>query len=102
MSGRSRMFMIQNHDRWSKMGEEHLGERNIEWARKMEEWRREGDAPGSGPMTLLKAILNDYWADAGPTQDWNAKKVDIVMSKLYWCWVAWLEANHPDPTEGEQ
>ena len=84
------------------MGEDNLGERNISWAAKMEEWRREGESPGTGPMTLLKAILNDYWADAGPTQDWDAEKVDIVMSKLYWCWVAWLEANHPDPSDHEE
>ena len=97
------MFMIQNHDRWSKMGEDNLGERNIEWAMKMEEWRRDDESPGVGPMTLMKAIMNDYWADAGGPKAWPAHHVDMVMSKLYWCWVAWLEANHPiqlpDPTE---
>ena len=88
--------VIREHDRWSRMGEEHLGKMNIRWAERMEEG---SDLRGSGPMTLLKAILNDYWADAGKTHDWPADKVDMVMSKLYWCWVAWLEATH---LEGNQ
>ena len=83
--------MITNHDPWSRMGEEHLGEHNIEWARHMEGFPT--GVPGSGPLTLMKSIMNDYWADA-ITEDWNAEKVDIVMSKLYWCWVAWLECTH--------
>jgi hypothetical protein len=85
--------MIRNHDRWSKLGAENLGEHNIEWARRMEEFPT--SPPGSGPMTLLKAILNDYWADNPiPNQGWDKEKVDIVMSKLYWCWVAWLDCTH--------
>ena len=75
--------MIRQHDRWSKLGEENLGERNIEWAER------------AGPMTLMKAIINDYWADVRKTESWSAEKVDVVMSKLYWCWVAWLEQTHP-------
>ena len=48
----------------------------------------------------MKSIMNDYWADVvGPTQDWPAEHVDMVMAKLYWCWVAWLEATHVDLAE---
>lgn len=79
--------MIQNHDRWSKLGEENLGEINIQWAQRMEEFPF--SPSGSGPMTLLKAILNDYWADDTSKDSWSREKVDVVMSKLYWCWVAW-------------
>ncbi len=90
--------MIRTHDRWSKLGEENLGEMNISWAQKMEGFP--GAVPGSGPMTLLKAMLNDYWADAGPQLDgWDRQKIDLVMSKLYWCWVAWLEATHVEASE---
>jgi hypothetical protein len=71
------------HDQWSKMGEEHLGENNIRWAEKV------------GPLTLMKSIINDYWADA-PKSDWNQDHVDMVMSKIYWCWVLWLENTHPE------
>lgn len=85
--------MIRDHDRWSLMGERNLGEMNIRWAQRMEEG---SDMPGSGPMTLLKAILNDHWADAVKTESWTAEKVDYVMSKLYWCWVAWLDATHKE------
>lgn len=85
--------MITNHDRWSKLGEEHLGEVNIQWAQRMEEFPL--SPPGSGPMTLMKAIINDYWADCGNDRDdWPREFVDMVMSKLYWCWVAWLECTH--------
>ena len=85
--------MISDHDRWSKLGEEYLGEHNIEWAAKMEQWNN--GVPGSGPLTLMKSIINDYWADVpGATQDWDAMHVDMVMAKIYWCWVAWLEATH--------
>ena len=38
--------MISDHDRWSKLGEEYLGEHNIEWAAKMEEWNN--GVPGAG------------------------------------------------------
>ena len=78
--------MIRKHDRWSKLGEENLGEMNIRWAER------------AGPMTLMKAIMNDHWADA-PKQDWPKEHVDFVMSKLYWCWVAWLEQTHPGDEE---
>jgi hypothetical protein len=86
-------LMIEDHDQWSLMGEAELGEHNIEWARRMESVT---DLPGSGPMTLLKAILNDCWADRPKlTLGWTQEEVNQVMSKLYWCWVAWLEATHP-------
>lgn len=92
--------MITNHDRWSKMGEENLGEHNIEWAKMMEEWHVGVD--GHGPMTLMKAIMNDHWADCNTPKDgWPQFHVDLVMSKLYWCWVAWLECTHPLGDEEE-
>ena len=75
------------------MGELNLGEHNIEWARRMEEMPH--GIPGAGPMTLLKAILNDCWADRPKMNlGWTQDEVNVVMSKLYWCWVAWLEATH--------
>jgi len=90
--------MIKSHDQWSQLGEQYLGEHNISWAEKMESFNTQ--APGSGPLTLMKAIMNDYWADVpGKTQDWPAEHVDMVMAKLYWCWVAWLEATHPESEE---
>jgi hypothetical protein len=76
------MGMIRHHDDWSKMGEEHLGEANIRWAER------------TGPMVLMKAIINDYWADNGKSFDWPAEHVNMVMSKIYWCWVAWLDTTH--------
>jgi len=80
------------HDQWSKMGEEHLGENNIRWCDNV------------GPMMLMKSIMNDYWADVpGGTNKhgWTAEHVDMVMSKLYYCWVRWLEQEHPEG-EGEE
>jgi len=62
------------HDQWSQKGKKNMGEMNIKWGEK------------AGWDMLIKAILNDYWADA-PLEDWNAEKVDMVMSKLYYCWV---------------
>ena len=91
--------MIKNHDRWSKLGEENLGEINIQWAQRSEEFPL--SPPGSGPMMLLKAILNDYWADDMSRDPWSREHVDIVMSKLYWCWVAWLECTHLEAGEEE-
>lgn len=77
--------MIREHDAWSKMGEENLGEMNISWA----------ERTGDGGFMLMKAILNDHWADArkGWKSDyqWDRTQIDYVMSKLYWCWVAMLE-----------
>lgn len=77
-------------DRWSEMGAEHLGEPNIGWVRRIEE---DGSGPaGAGAMMLLKALLNDYWADAPGSilqEGWDREKIDMVMSKLYWCWVEW-------------
>lgn len=90
--------MITDHDRWSKLGEEYLGEHNIDWARRMETMNM--GVPGSGPLTLMKSIINDYWADVpGATKDWDAMHVDMVMAKIYWCWVAWLEATHDNLPE---
>ena len=89
--------MIRNHDDWSEMGEEHLGEHNIRWAQRMESIIP--GVPGSGPLTLMKSIINDYWADNCKTFDWPSEHVNMVMSKLYWCWVAWLEATHYEVSE---
>ena len=79
------------------MGEEHLGEHNICWAEMMESIIP--GVSGSGPLTLMKSIMNDYWADAPKTGSWNREKIDMIMSKLYWCWVAWLEATHYEVSE---
>jgi hypothetical protein len=82
--------MIREHDAWSKMGEEHLGEMNIRWARRC----------GDGGFILMKAILNDHWADVRECwkndYQWDRAEIDYVMSKLYWCWVAMLEHMHPE------
>ena len=92
--------MIHYHDRWSKLGEEYLVEHNIKWVEHMESFQT--GVAGAGPLTLMKAIINDYWADVpGATQDWPAMHVDEVMAKIYWCWVAWLEATHHEAGEEE-
>lgn len=92
-------MMISNHDLWSKLGEENLGEHNIRWAERMEQFPL--SPAGSGPMTLMKAIINDYWADNPIKEDWSRSHVDMVMSKLYWCWVAWLNCTHQEIGEEE-
>ena len=94
--------MIRKHDRWSELGEENLGELNIQWARKIEEFHN-GPA-GAGPMTLMKAIMNDYWADnpLGVNDGWDKEKIDMVMSKLYWCWVAWMDLSHMEVGDDEE
>jgi len=75
------------------MGAEYLGEMNIKWAERIESIPN--GVPGNGPMTLMKAIMNDYWADiAHVPRPWSADRVEEVMSKLYWCWVAWLDCTH--------
>ena len=91
--------MINEHDRWSKLGEDNLGEQNIRWAERMEEFPL--SPAGSGPMTLMKAIINDYWADSSSKEPWSREHVDVVMSKLYWCWVAWVQCTHIDLGEEE-
>lgn len=82
--------MIREHDRWSKMGEDNLGEMNIAFA----------DRANDGGFMLMKCILNDHWADArqGWKNDysWDRAQIDYVMSKLYYCWVAMLEHLYPE------
>lgn len=71
-------------DPWYIMGKKHL-EHDIEWVELMEKrglvnW-----------LILQKAIMNDYWADVGwsgrNNGGWDQEHVDMVMSKLYYCWV---------------
>lgn len=94
------------HDQWSKMGEENLGEHNIRFAEiqgpngfkgKMfdrQEWGHDGF------FTLMKCIMNDHWADANTPKDgWPAFHVDLVMSKLYYCWVRMLDEVKPEEEE---
>ena len=82
--------MIREHDAWSKMGEDNLGHMNISWARRT----------GDGGFMLMKAILNDHWADARSgwkkEHHWDRAHIDYVMSKLYWCWVAMLEHRYSE------
>ena len=67
-------------DPWYLMGKKHL-ERSIEWTEMM------GKRP-HGWLILQKAIMNDYWADVPlNTNGWDIEKIDMVMSKLYYCWV---------------
>ena len=91
--------MIRKHDRWSKLGEGNLGPMNIQWAQRCEDFPM--GPVGQGPMMLMKAIINDYWADDNSKDPWSREHVDIVMSKLYWCWVAWLECSYVDCGEEE-
>ena len=72
------------------MGEEHLGDMNISWGER------------AGWDILMKAIMNDYWADCPrDVGAWPREKVDIVMSKLYYCWCRMLFEKHP-VTEQEE
>lgn len=73
------------------MGERNLGEHNIAWVDRMSTF----DRPGHGSMTLMKAIINDHWADAPKMSEWTREHVDYVMSKIYYCWVRWLDETHP-------
>jgi len=66
-------------DLLAEMGKKHLDINNVNWGDKV------------GFLMLQKAIMNDYWADAKKNVDWPAWKVDLVMSKLYYCWVKLLE-----------
>lgn len=77
------------HDEWSLMGEEELGEANVRWGM------------AAGWLTLQKAIMNDHWADCRKDQSWDGEYVDMVMSKLYYCWVRMLHEEHPEIFEEE-
>lgn len=81
------------HDKWSKMGEENLGGPdgpNIKFLAKMMRTKEEG------AFTLMKCIMNDYWADAGPQREgWTKAHLDMVMSKIYYCWCVMLDERHP-------
>lgn len=94
--------MIRNHDQWSKLGEVNLGENNIRWAQHMEDMEINGLVVGSGPMTLMKSIINDYWTDCSKNNVWDANHVNMVMSKIYWCWVAWLDLTHMEVDNNEE
>ena len=81
-----------DHDQWSLLGEKNLGGPdglNIGFTRLADQVLLLYE----GPFILMKCILNDYWADASPQKDgWDHEKIDVVMSKLYYCWVAMLQA----------
>ena len=70
-------------DPWYLMGKKHL-QLSIEWTEMM------GKRP-HGWLILQKAIMNDYWADVpsspGNIRTWDQEHIDMVMSKLYYCWV---------------
>jgi len=91
------------HDKWSKMGEENLGgpdSPNITCL----DWH--GRTREEGAFTMMKCILNDYWADVPPGSDesytlWDREKIDTVMSKIYYYWCVMLLEKHP-PTENEE
>jgi len=68
----------REHDQWSQMGEDNMGEMNIMWGERV------------GWDILVKSIINDYWADSLSRADWKREHVDMVMSKLYYCWVRQL------------
>jgi len=89
------------HDRWSKLGEDNLGGPDSPNLKFM----RLGRTTEEGAFTLMKCILNDYWADTHTYADtyagWSREKVDVVMSKLYYCWCVMLFEKHPI-TEAEE
>jgi len=77
---------MREHDEWSAMGKENLGESNIRWGEMV------------GWDILCKSIINDHWADA-PKESWTAKHVDYVMSKLYYVWVRQMWDKYPEEDE---
>jgi len=94
------------HDKWSQMGEDNLGIHNIRFAEiggpeghrgklDVQHWGH------NGFFTLMKCILNDHWADANSKDDWPRWYVDLVMSKIYYCWVRMLDEAHPEEEEEE-
>jgi len=97
------------HDQWSKMGEEHLGEHNIKFAEISGPQGHRGQLDvqhwgHNGFFTLMKCILNDHWADIpGGTNKhgWTAEHVDMVLSKIYYCWVRMLDEAHPEEDDEE-
>ena len=72
-------YLDCHNDKLAKMGKKELGPHNVLWGDKV------------GFLMLQKAIMNDYWADAEKDRAWPSWKVDMVMSKLYYCWVKLLE-----------
>jgi len=82
-----------DHDQWSALGEANLGGIDGANIRFME--LGQYIVVNEGAFTLLKCILNDYWADSMDKDAWSREKVDLVMSKLYYCWVAMLQAQMP-------
>lgn len=83
-----------SHDEWSKMGEKALGGPEGANIRFMNLHGDDILLVYGGPVTLMKCVLNDYWADAmiSKTTIWDKEKIDMVMSKLYYCWVAMIQA----------
>lgn len=90
------------HDRWSKMGENNLGGPDSPNIKFLEMAGRNKE---DGAFTMMKCILNDYWADVPTTDDpftgWSREKVDMVMSKIYYYWCVILFEKHP-PTEAQE
>jgi len=82
-----------DHDQWSALGEANLGGADSANTRFM----RLGQLMviDEGAFILQKCILNDYWADSMDKGSWSREKIDIVMSKLYYCWVAMMQPQMP-------
>lgn len=47
-------------------------------------------------LTLMKAVMNDYWFDHPNYNEYNASELDHLFHKLYYCWKMTMEQIHGD------
>lgn len=42
-------------------------------------------------LTLMKAVMNDYWFDNPIKGDWTSEVIDEFIHKIYFCWQEYVK-----------
>lgn len=47
-------------------------------------------------LTLMKAVMNDYWFDNPVKGDWTLEHIDEFIHKIYFCWYFYLKGKYDE------
>ena len=83
---------------WDELGMTSFNPRELDMIDRMESIVHK-ERPGVYWHILMKSVLNDYWMDKGDRlgdiSEFDNARMDIFISKIYYCWVQMWRAQHP-------
>ena len=86
---------------WDELGMTSFNPKELELLERMSNIGDDYSKLGVHWHIMMKSVLNDYWMDTGYRQqgdisEFDNARMDVFISKIYYCWVQMWKCQHPD------